>query len=98
MTTVCEHRLIWQGYVIEVRHSHDWCAQIGLDHLDITCVSPERAALPITETGYKSSFLHESRIICAGGAVAYVEAWLNEESQSPEWRAREAESRQLSLF
>lgn len=95
---VFDHRFDWQGYVIEVRHTHHWCAQIGLDHLDITCVSPERAALPITETGYRSVFIHESRVLRAGGAVALITAWLEEDSQSPEWRAREAESRQLSFF
>lgn len=98
MSVVWEHRLIWQDYVIEVIHTVNWCAQIGLDHLSITCLSPERAALPITETGYKSAFLHGEKIIRAGGAVAYVQAWLNEATQSPEWTAQAEAARQGSPF
>lgn len=84
MSMTWEHRLVWQDYVI--------------DHLDITCVSPARAALPITETGYRSLFIDESHLIEAGGVVAYVTAWLEEASRSPEWRAQAAAARQGSLF
>lgn len=98
MSVIWEHRLIWQDYVIELVHTANWCAQIGLDHLSITCLSPERAALPITETGYKSAFLHGDLIIRAGGAVAYVQAWLDEASQSSEWKAQAEAACQGSLF
>lgn len=42
--------------------------------------------------------LDADKIICAGGAVAYVEAWLNEATQSPEWTAQAEAMRQGSLF
>lgn len=96
MSMVWENRLVWQDYMIEIIHTSDWCAQIGLDQLSITCLSPERAALPFTETGYRSLFIPESHLIEAGGAVVYVQAWLDEASQSPEWKAQAA--RQGSLF
>jgi len=98
MTMVWEHRLVWQDHVIEIIHTCGYCRQIGLDHLSITCLSPERAALPFTETGYKSHFLHEGDVIMRGGAVAYVTAWLDEASQSTEWKAHVEASRQGSLF
>jgi len=97
MTMVWEHRLVWKDHVIDVRHVTNW-HNCGIDHLSITCLSPERAALPFTETGYKSHFLHESDVIMRGGAVAYVTAWLDEASQSPEWKAHVEASRQGSLF
>jgi len=95
---ITEHRLIWQDHVIEVIQTKNWCGQIGLDHLSITCVSPERAALPISNTGYKSQFTHADYIIRAGGAVAYVQAWLDDASQSLEWQAQVLAARQGSLF
>ncbi len=98
MSMITEHRLIWQDFVVEVIHTSNFCAQIGLDHLSITCLSPERAALPFTETGYRSCYLRGELIIRAGGAVAYVTDWLDEASQSPEWQAQIEKSRQGSLF
>jgi len=97
MSMIWEHRLIWQEIIIDIRHVSNW-HKCDIDHLDITAVSPERAALPITETGYRSRFIHESYLIEAGGAVAYVQAWLHEASQSPEWKAQAEAARQGSLF
>lgn len=98
MSMITEHRLIWQDFVIEIIHTSNFCAQIGLDHLSITCLSPARAALPFTETGYRSCFLHGELVIRAGGAVAYVTAWLDEASQSRTWADQLEKSRQGSLF
>lgn len=64
------HRLIWQDYTIELRHVSNW-HDCRIDHLEIKTVSPQGAALPITETGYKSHFVDESHLIERGGAVAY---------------------------
>lgn len=97
MSMVWAHRLIWQDYVIDIRHVSNW-HNCDIDHLEIKTASPERVAIPITETGYKSHFLHEGFIIEAGGAVAYVKAWLDEASQSPEWKAQVEAARQGSLF
>jgi hypothetical protein len=98
MSVVWEHRLIWQDYTIEIMHTSNWCARIGLDHLSIMCLSPERAALPFTETANRSAFLQGELIIRACGAIAYVKAWPDEASQSPEWKAQAEAARQESLF
>ncbi|MBL3575658.1 hypothetical protein JMK10_17720 [Rhodovulum sulfidophilum] len=95
---VWEHRLLWRDYVIKIIHTCGWCRQQGVDHLSITCLAPDRAPLPITETGYKSHFLAEFEIAKAGGAVPYVEAWLNQEASTPEWHQQEQASRQMTLF
>ena len=67
-------------------------------HLEIQAVSPKRAALPITDTGYRSQFLSPRLVEQAGGAVAYARAWLDEAAKAPAWKKRQESSRQLSLF
>lgn len=94
---ITEHRLIWQDHVIDIRHVSNWHS-CNIDHLEIRTASPERAAIPITETGYRSHFVCESNIIEAGGAAAYVRTWLDQDAQSPEWKTQAIAARQGSLF
>lgn len=61
-------------------------------------MAPERAPLPITETGYKSHFCDRREIEAAGGPVAYALAWLDMAADSKTWREACAARRQLSLF
>lgn len=94
----------WQGITIEVVYEPNWLnlanrhGSLPSAHLDIRSIAPERAPLPITETGYRSHFLHSEEIEVAGGPAAYVETWLNVMAESAEWQAHEVSSRQLSLF
>lgn len=94
----------WQGITLEVTYEPDWLnmgdrdPNLGHAHLEIRAIKPERAPLPITETGYRSHFLHPGEIDLLGGPVAYVQTWLDEMAQSREWRDYEERSRQLSLF
>lgn len=95
--------LLWQGVVIEITFEENWLHQPrsperAVAHLTVTTVTPKRTPLPITETGYRSHFLHPSEVTEAGGAVAYVRAWLDDMAQSREWKTYEQASRQLSLF
>ncbi|HEY2034444.1 MAG TPA: hypothetical protein VGH02_12230 [Rhizomicrobium sp.] len=95
-------RIVWSGITIEVRWEPSWLNITGSGydtaHLAIESVSPERARLPITETGYRSHFTSPETVAAYGGPVAYVEAWLETESLAPDWRREEQERRQLSLF
>lgn len=93
---VIEH-MTWRGIAIEVRFHADWLDGY-MAHLDIYARSPERAPLPMTETGYKSHFLDIGEVEAAGGPVAYVTAWLEQEANSDDWREREESTRQMSLF
>jgi hypothetical protein len=70
----------------------------ALAHLEIRSVHPERAALPMTKTGYRSHFEVPENVDAVGGPDAFVRAWLAEAARSPEWRTRQAEKNQLSLF
>lgn len=91
------YRVTWQGIDIEATYTpRKWTV---IAHLEIRSINPERAALPITATGYLSHF-HECGTIEArgGDVVAQVTAWLDEEAASPEWQAHLARAKQGELF
>jgi hypothetical protein len=97
MNAPVTYRLSWQDFTLEIRHTPRWL-NLDHDHVEIIAVSPERAALPITETGYRSHFLHGQLLTEEGGPVAYVTAWLDAASQAADWKARAEAARQGSLF
>jgi len=70
----------------------------GHDHLEVRSLSPEKQALPITETGYKSLWPVHGEFASAEDAAKSVHDWLNEASQKSEWLSFVSESEQLSLF
>lgn len=93
----------WQGVKIAITWEPHWLNlgdEYGLDtaHLQVEALAPDRAALPITETGYRSHFTSAATVESYGGPVAFVLAWLAEESAKPAWRAQESSRRQLALF
>lgn len=96
--------LDWQGIALSVTYEPDWLgrgergAVHATAHLTITAITPERAPLPITETGFLSHFLARGEVEAAGGPEAYVRAWLDQMAQSREWRRHVEASQQLSLF
>lgn len=97
------HALHWRGVDIEITFERDWLSTarahgLAASHLTITAIQPERASLPITETGYRSHFLHFEEVDHVGGVVAYVEAWLDHFAKSREWIDLELASRQYSLI
>lgn len=96
------HRLNWTGIEIEVRYAPEWLALSvtghSVAHLEIEAVQPERAVLPITETGYRSHFTSQAAVESYGGPLDFAKAWIQAEAASPEWQAREASHRQMSLF
>ena len=96
------HMLIWQGITIEITWEAYWLFPPGADrapaHLCIHSLIPERAPLPMTETGYRSHFTTRETVAEAGGPVAFIQAWLEAAAQSPAWRKHVAEAMQPSLF
>lgn len=91
------YRLTWRGIEIEARYQPLQWKTIA--HLEIESVKPERAPLPVTETGYRSHFHQPGTIEAAGGDVAaHVIAWLDQEAESREWKAYVEASRQGVLF
>lgn len=91
------YRFAWQGIEIEAIYT---LLKWGVTaHLEIRSIAPERAPLPITETGYRSHFHAPGTVEALGGdVVAQVTAWLDEEAAKPAWRAYVDASRQGDLF
>lgn len=97
------HETVWNGEKIAISYEPRWLSlddDYGLDtaHLEIEAIAPERAPLPITETGYRSHFTTAHAVAAMGGPVALVLTWLNEEAASPAWQREVAAARQLTLF
>lgn len=97
------HALHWRGVDIAITFERNWLSiarghSLAASHLTVTAIRPKRAPLPITQTGYRSRFLHFDEVDQAGGAVAYVEAWLDHYAKSREWIAVELASRQYLLI
>jgi hypothetical protein len=88
--------LIWNGIKIMVIHTPHYYKHAEIDHIELH--AEDRQKLPVTETGYRSHFLHESQIEPYGSALAFVQAWLDHEAMKPEWRAYIENARQLTLF
>lgn len=87
------------GTVIRLRitHARDYLVE-GTDHVEVESIKPRRAPLPITQTGYSSSFIDWRQLKEAGGPVAFIEGWLARETQSKGWRRRDLAQRQGDLF
>ena len=91
------YRFHWQGIEIEAVYTPLKWGVIA--HLEVRSIHPERARLPITETGYRSHFHPPGTIEAHGGDVAaQVIGWLNEEAAKPEWRRHVEACRQGELF
>lgn len=91
------HCFTWQG--IEIEASYTPLKWNVIAHLEIRSINPERAKLPITETGYRSHFHRPGTIeVNDGDVVAQVIAWLDEEAAKPDWLTYIEGSRQGDLF
>lgn len=92
------YRFTWQDIEIEAVYVPRWYGGIST-HLAIRSINPERAPLPISETGYRSHFHPVGTIEAHGGdVVAKVIAWLDEEAAKPGWQATANVNRQGELF
>lgn len=91
-------RLDWRGIAIEARYEPIRWRVIA--HLEIESIKPRHAALPMTDTGYRSHY-HPIGTIEAeynGDVIAAVTVWLDEAAESNAWKAREDAARQGDLF
>lgn len=83
------HRITWRGIDIEITFTPQ---RFGMaDHIELH--SEGKAALPVTETGYRSHFVPVGTVAEYGGAVAFITAWLDHEAARTGWSGA-----QLSLF
>jgi hypothetical protein len=91
------YRFGWHGIEVEVIYTPLKWGVIA--HLEVRSITPERAPLPITETGYRSHFHPCGTVEALGGdVVTQVTAWLDEEAAKPDWLAHVTASRQGELF
>lgn len=82
---------------IRITHAREYLSS-GSDHLEIESLSPKRAPLPITETGYRSHFMPALELINAGGPVTFVTAWIEQEAKGKAWTKAAAVKAQGDLF
>lgn len=100
--TIEDLTLLWNNCTIQITYNSNTFPSYkkiyghGMAHLRIESV--EQKPLPITEAGFRSRYIPETLIKEFGGAVGYVEAWLNDGAKSKRWKKYIANSQQLTLF
>lgn len=92
--SITTETLDWHGILIQVTFER----QKFIDHLQIETLEPQRAPLPITETGYRSHFITKGVVDESGGPAACVLAWLNDACARNGWHEIEASVRQYALL
>lgn len=90
-------KLVWRDVTCRVRHTPNYLST-GWSHIEIIVVSPKKAPLPITETGYLSHFLDEELLNKAGGPVRFFLDWIEREATTKAWAKAEFKWRQGDLF
>lgn len=90
--------LDWRGVLIEISYEPRWMGDGIIAHLELRTIQPERAPLPVTETGYRSHFIPQGSVEAMDGPTAYVLAWLEHEAGRKGWADVEAAARQYTLF
>lgn len=103
MTYVTQY-MTWDNIKLAVRFHPDRfpVANQEIDdpmaHLEIHVLEPEKAILPITDTGYKSHFAPKSAILSHGSPAGFVKEWLKAQSQTKLWQSHLERTRQGELF
>lgn len=85
----------WRDLTLRVEHTPD-VINAGWSHLELACVDPADAPLPL---GYSHIFVHEldeDDLRAAGGPAAFFAAWLDRVGKTPayeralfRWRQKE---------
>lgn len=92
--SITTETLDWRGILIQVRFE----PQRFVDHLQIETLDPQRAPLPITETGYRSHFIAKGAVEDVGSPADYVLGWLEATCKTKGWHAIEERVRQYQLL
>ena len=87
------HSILWDDIAVSISHTPNWLNS-EFHHIELR--ADEK--LPVTETGYRSHFIHRDDFTRFENVTAFVEQWLEEAAKSPGWIRHKVESRQLSLF
>lgn len=91
------YEMTWSGIDIELIYEPLKYGVIA--HLEIRSIRPERAPLPITETGYLSHYHPLGTVEASPHSLQeQVRHWLDEKARSKAWKAYVETSRQGELF
>lgn len=94
LRTITHGFLEWRGLLIHITYER----QRFVNHIQLETAKPARAPLPITQTGYLSSFVSTGLIDDAGGPDLYVETLLDRAASGKAWIEIEPAIRQYALL
>lgn len=92
--SITTETLDWHGFLIQVTFE----PQRFVDHIQIETLEPQRAPLPITETGYRSHFILKGAVEELGSPADYFLAWLDATCKTKGWHRIEEKARQYELL
>ena len=88
-----------EGLILEIRYSPKPFESAEIQHFEIVTLKPAGEAHPLSETGYKSLFIHPEWVKqFEGDPRAFIDFALREAAQKPKWKDHKAKTQQLSLF
>lgn len=91
------HWFTWRHLRCKVQETdhygqHDWTM------LQLEVIASRDTPCPLTTTGYRAHFLDADELAQAGGAVAFMAAWMNREAATRRYQDAEFRWRQGDLF
>jgi len=91
--------LNFEGLPLEIRYSPRPFGSSDIEHFEIVTLEPKGSPHPLSETGYKSLFIHpEWTRQFAGNPLDFMVFALEEAAKKPAWKDFKANAQQLSLF
>ena len=99
--TKLSETIMWQGIEISITYKpnpFNLSSESVIAHFEIKALSPIGTQLPITETGYRSHYLHPDCVGEFDSPINYVCAWLDHEAKKPQWQTYLASMHQMNLF
>lgn len=94
LRTITSGTLDWRGIIVHITLER----QAHVDHLQIETLDPQRAPIPVSETGYLSRFVGKDVFPPETDPAAYVQDWLDQAATGKGWIEQEAAIRQYVLF
>ncbi len=89
----------FQHLTLEIRYSPKPFGTAEIEHFEIVTLTPEGEPHPLSETGYKSLFIHpEWTKHFENDPQKFINFALTEAAKKPAWKDIEANAQQLSLF
>ncbi len=89
----------FQHLTLEIRYSPKPFDSAQIEHYEIITIEPAGTCHPLSETGYKSLFIHpEWTKQFKGDPKAFIDFALEEEAKKPAWKDYLSQTQQLTLF